>query len=232
MKEVDLRQKDLPREGYTSWSERQKPDMSREPIIDDIIKKVEAKEKVFVKFLNDHDKRPGAIALVKKVTGDPVGAKYNRGEPSNYTFHLKWDDRKNTTKVRLNYYRHFAYLPDYKGPTVWYMFDPKAYGEEHAEPVLDRLGNELNVNDAVIYINARYSDGSNMDFGVVREIKRKGAKDWHGNLYVDVTTIIESVAISEDEEPLMSKIGRPERSVMKMTDVDLPNEALIRKWAQ
>jgi len=232
MKEIDLRARDLPREQPTNWSERLRPDMSRELIIEDIIKKVEAKENVYVKFTENHNKRPGAIALVKKIEGSP--AKYNKygDKKSWYTFHLKWDDRKNTTKVELNHQRNFVYLPDYEGPTVWYMFDPKAYAEEHAEPVLDRLGSELNVNDTVVYINSRYGFGADLDFGVIREIKRVGKIDWHNKKFVDEMVIIESISIDEIATPLKSKIKCSDRSIIKINDVDLSNEAFIRKLIQ
>lgn len=234
MEEIDLRLKYLPRKDPSNWHEREKHDLSREPLLESIVEKVKNKERVLVKFLDGHEKRPSAIALIKKVTGEPaVKNQYGETKPSDYTFHLKWDDRKNTTKVRINYAREFVYLSDYDGSTVWYMFDPKEYAEQNAEPVEDRIGNELKVNDAVVFINSRYGSGANIDFGVVREIKHKGVRDsYHKNEYVDTTVIIESIAIDEGDEPLMCKINHPYRSVIKMTDVDLHNEALIRKLIQ
>ena len=229
--EVDLTHKDLPRENLGNWSERRRPDMTREPIIEDIIKKVESKEKVFVKFSDGHEKRPGAIALIRKITGTPP--KYNEydgDKESDYTFHLKWDDRKNTTKVRINYDREVTYLPDYTGNTVWSMFDDKQFTEDNAEPVYDRLGNELKINDTVVYVNARYGIGAMLDLGVVREIIRKAKKDhYRGNRYVETSLRIETIVVDEGDSVESSKIKAIGSSVMKITDVDLFDEAFVRK---
>lgn len=236
-KEVDLTKKDLPKKDPSDYREQPGPDLSREPLLEQIIRRVENKERVFVKFLDNHERRPGAIALVKKIDGRGAGEedrfrRYGDGT-SDYTFHLKWDDRKNTTKFRVNYEKEIVYLPNYTGETFWFMFDPKEYAKEHGEPVEDRLGNELKVDDVVIYVNARYGSGANIDFGVVREIKRKGVRNSYRKItYVDTTVIIESIAVNEDDGPLMSKITKPERIVMKITDVDLMNEALVLKLIQ
>ena len=159
--------------------------------------------------------------------------RYGEEEPSDFTFQLKWDDRKNTTKVRILFDRDFVYLPDYDGQTVWYMFDPKEFAEKYAEPAIDRLGNKLAVNDTVVYINARYGSGAELDFGVIREIKQVGTdKDYQGNRCIEETIIIESIAIDKSAAPMKSKIKQAERSIIKIDDVDMFDEAFVRKLTQ
>lgn len=229
MKEIDLRSRDLPRNDPTNWSERLRPDMSREPVIEDIIQRVNNGENVFVKFSDKDPKRPGAIAKIKKIEGIPAKYDSYHNIPSRYTFHLKWNGRTNSTKVAVNYCCPVWYLPDYDGDTVWSWFDAKQYAEQHAEPVYDRLGHELSVDDTVVYINARYGSGAMLDLGTIKEIKQRGKKDHRGNITVAVEVIIETIA-TEDDEPIMeSRIKKSENSILKLTDIDLFDEAFVRK---
>lgn len=248
MKEINLKYKDWtqeesPRKYYLSSSHRTVPNLDMEELYISIIERVKNKEKVYVKFPNDHIKRPGAIALVNKITGDEFSSRSYQDvddkkqiiyedQESRLVFHLKWDDRKNRTKVNIRYdlsYRiDLFYLPDYKGPTIWSMFDKQKYIEKNAEKIVDRMGRELSVHDTVVYINARYGTGACLDFGVIREIKYKVYDGWNGK-EIEPIVVIETVALEEGELTEISKIKSPENSVMRMTDIDLMDEAFVRK---
>jgi len=219
------------------------PNLDMEDMLADLVKRINVdKEKIYIKYPDDDEKRSGSIALVKKVTGDEFETKTYESHVNNmvyqdtasdYTFHLKWDDRKNTTKVRLRNggWRtpSIVYLPDYKGPTVWTMFDEKEYIKKHKPVIRDRMKNKLAINDAVVYINARYGTGAYIELGVIRDIKYKVDIQYTGKKVVNPTVVVESIALTKNESPEMSKIRYPEQSILKMTDVDLFDEAFVRK---
>lgn len=245
MKHISLKykewtQEESPRKYYLSNSHRTVPNLDMENLYIDIIERVKNKEKVYVKFPNDHIKRPGAIALVNKISGDEFKTRsYQHNNQTIYedqesrlVFHLKWDDRKNKTKVNIQYdlgHRiDLFYLPDYNGPTVWSIFDKKEFIEKNAEKIVDRMGRELSVHDTVVYINARYGSGAFLDFGVICEIKYKVYDGWHGK-EIEPIVVIETIALEESELTEISKIKTPETSIMRMTDVDLMDEAFVRK---
>lgn len=245
MKEVSLNyrfwdQKDSPRK-YNLRPNTSVPNLDMEETLGKIVERVKNGEKVYIKFADDHDKRPGAIGLIHNITGDEFTSRhwqkhYNEKETiyednaSWLVFNLKWDDRKNKAKVDVQRHIHndtdIVYLPDYEGPTVWSMFDAKAYAEEHAIKPRDRMGKELSVNDTVVYINARYGSGACLDFGVVREIKNKADGS---SKSVSTELIIETIALQEGERTEKSTIRHPDTAIMRMTDVDLMDEAFIRK---
>ena len=143
MKEISLKLKYIPADP-TAWS-REMPDLSRESIIEDIVNKVNNKEVVYIKFGDKHHSRSGSIAIIRKIE-DISSCSYTsyneENRPSHYEFTLKWDDRKNTTKIKINH-EDCYYLPDYKGNTVWTMFDKKQFAKDNAKPVYDRLKQNL-----------------------------------------------------------------------------------------
>ena len=229
MEEISLKFSYLPWSPTSNFN-GQAVDITREPYLEEIVKRVDAGEQVFVKFGKKHHKRPGAIALVKKITGEAMNASgsWHRAKYSSYKFHLKWDDRKNTAKVDTNHNELF-YLPDYDGKTVWSMFDAKEFAKKNAKKIRDRLGKEIKEGDVVIYINARYGSGAMIDFGVVQKIAHKASRDYRGSSHIESIVHIETIITNEGDAVVVSKISRPNRSVMVMTDVDLFDEAFVAK---
>ena len=219
------------------------PNMALENLYLDLIKKLDRKEPIFVKFGDKHEKRPGAIARMVKIEGEPFkkapftddfGRTFREDRASFYSVKLKWDDRKNVTSVRLNDWKSrpgdLLYLPDYEGPTVWSLFDKEKFAEKHGNPVVDRLGNELKEGDTVVYINARYGTGAELDFGSIKKIDRK-AKITHYDRKRRLETHIEieTIATRQNEKVMISKIKKPEQSILKINDIDLFDEAFVRK---
>lgn len=247
MKKIDLI--------YNSWTRDKSPrkynnnhayvpNLDMEQLYIDIIEKVRNKEKVYVKFSDSHEKRAGAIALVNRITGDEFSTRsyknyfdetetFYEDYRSDLYFHLKWDDRKNTSKIKIINLcpNDLVYLPDYKGPTVWSMFDVEEYIEKNKKPVCDRLGRELSKNDTVVFINSRYGTGANLDLGVIRDIKNKVIHDsYRGISYIENIVVIEMIAVDDNAPPTMSKIKQSERSIIKLTNDDnLFDTAFIKK---
>lgn len=206
-------------------------DLTREPYIVEMMERVENGEDVFVKFPEKDRKRPGAIAKVRKFEGHPPDSGWSRYRPgvSSYQVHLKWDGRKNTAKVDLNegrYGSQLIYLRGYTGETVWSMFDPKKHT---AKPVYDRLGRKIEIGNTVIYINARYGSGAELDFGVVKELKHKAFKNYKGDVEINSAVIIETIAINENERVEISKIKRSKQSIIVINDIDLLDKAFVAK---
>ena len=229
VEEIDLSLK------YLGSSSKDGYDLTREPYIAEMIDRIANKQDVFVRFGKNDKKRPGAIAKVKKIEGygpssDPYS--YHKGV-SDYTVHLKWDDRKNTAKVELNnsiYGSRLTYLRDYSGKTEWSLFDAKKEAEKRAKPILDRLGNEIKLGSTVVYINARYGSGAELDFGTVKDIKQKAYKRYRSdNIDIETTVVIETIATKDNEVVMESKIKRPDSSIMVLNDVDLFDQAFVAK---
>jgi len=212
-------------------------DLTREPFIAEMVERVKNGEDVFVKFPKKDRKRPGAIAKVRKVEGAAPCAQagpvtYRRSGVSDYKVHLKWDGRKNTATVNLNdgmYSTQLTYLRGYTGKTVWSMFDAKEHAKKYAKPILDRLGREIKAGDTVVFINARYGSGAELDFGTVQEIKHTASKNYRGGTDIESAVIIETIAVGDNESVMHSKIKKANKSIMIITNVDLLGEAFIAK---
>lgn len=107
----------------------------------------------------------------------------------------RWDKRKNKVKLFLPH-RDAELLLDYNGPTVWQKFDANAAKQEAlANPnQCDIDGNLLEINDNVLFINARYGARMVLSFGRIAEFKAVA------NSYgTTITTIIESEAGEKSE---------------------------------
>ena len=230
---------------YKHWEDTNRryiPNLDLENLYIELKEKVEKGEKVYVRFCDTDKKRPGAIAFIKRFEGEPFDPnpadkgtyyQYRNGKESRYTIKLGWEDRKNTAQVQLNSWKARAgdlvYLPDYKGPTKWSELDIDKLINEKGKIIKDRLGNELSKGDVVVYINARYGDGATLDFGTIKEIKQKAKRTYRGQMDLETTVIIETIATKKNEKVMESKIRKPERSIAKINDVDLFDEAFIRK---
>lgn len=107
----------------------------------------------------------------------------------------RWDKRKNKVKIFLPQ-RDVEVLLDYTGPTVWEKFDAAAAKQEAlANPnQCDIAGNLLEIDDNVLFINARYGARMVLSFGRITEFKAVA------NSYgTTITTIIESEAGEKSE---------------------------------
>ena len=231
MREIEISRQFIDGDAYGRYS---KYDTSRDPFLDEMVERLADKKQVFVKFPDQHHTHPRAIALVRKMTTDTKTEYYGQHKKDqfgNYVVHLKWSDRKNTAAVRLNYWevKSFLYLPDYNGDTVWTKLDKKKFVEDKAKLVYDRLGHEIKVGDVVTYINARYGEGTTIDFGVVQKIEHKVDNRYHGGPFVTPIVHIKSIAVGDEDTPKISKIKKPRRSIMVMTDIDLNDEAFVAK---
>lgn len=220
---LNLKYKPIAQVGFARL--RQEYDTTRNEYVQEMQERIEDKKPVFVKFASAHPKRPNAIALVKSIKCERKG---DRDGYSRYTAQLKWDDRKNTAKVDFNN-NDVVYLPKYEGKTVWFIFDAAAFAKKNAKKVCDRLGREIKEGDVVTYINARYGSGATIDFGVVQKIVHKASRGFRSSIEIETTVHIETIAVEEGERVEASKITRPERSIMVMTDVDLFDEAFVAK---
>jgi hypothetical protein len=144
---------------------------------------------LYIKWI-DGD-RKDAIAKVipnRKTFGDNAAEKarvirryngWNRDAPyfiQNDRFYTiaTWADIKRKNQVQVNLPdRDVVFLPNYTGPTVWALFDHKAAKAEalKAPNQYDIDGNRLDVGDKVLYINARYGSGMELEHGTIKEFK-------------------------------------------------------------
>lgn len=117
-----------------------------------------------------------------------------------------WDGRRNKVKESAPC-RCFEFLLDYDGPTVWQKFDAKAAKEQALEDPgqFDVRGNQLNVGDDVVYMNLRYGQGGQLDFGKIKEFKVSA-----DSKRVDISTVVER----EDGE--LSTIRHPSNMIWKI----------------
>jgi hypothetical protein len=118
----------------------------------------------------------------------------------------KWDKRKNSCQLMLPN-PNVIFLPNYKGPTIYEMFDKKAAKEELLKnpDQRDIDGEPLSVGDKILYINARYGSGFVLNHGVIKEFKVSADSKGHS-----FTTIVKSD--NGDEE---SSISYPSQMIWK-----------------
>ncbi|AGR48113.2 hypothetical protein SmphiM12_481 [Sinorhizobium phage phiM12] len=135
---------------------------------------------LYIKFV-DGD-RKGSIAKIKpryeKVNKAAIRSSssfYDRSYSleNDYFFVVaSWDRRKNKVQLTLPS-RDVIFLPNYKGPTVYELFDSKAAKQAALEnpDQYDVDGKLLNIGDKVLYINARYGSAFQLCHGAIREFK-------------------------------------------------------------
>lgn len=175
---------------------------------------------LYIKFI-DGD-RKGAIAKVSpntKTYGDNAARKasighsyssWNRDKPwrvNNDRFYTiaTWTGRSNKVQVNLPS-KDIVFLPNYTGPTVWALFDRKAAKEEalKAPDQYDIDGKLLDIGDEVLYINARYGSGMELEHGKIKEFK----------VSID-SRKKEFFTVVENAEGVLSTISRSENMIFK-----------------
>lgn len=214
-------------------------------MIQRIVEDVNDHKKVYVRFVSGE--RKGSIAFIKKIINyrcnksiQSRGYFSNKEPTPEYLFtldsQLGWDDRKNTAKVKL-FDRYVPYqlelLPDYDGPTVWKNIDLKNEAKLILEdnPPKDMRGKIINKDDKVVFINARYGSGAELDYGIVNEIVSKASFDYKGDCSAEITVVIHSLQYNNQSksEPLISKIKYPDKSILIVNDSNIVEDMLLVK---
>lgn len=190
-------------------------------ILDEIRDKIISGEKVYIRITAGE--RKGSIAYIDKF--DPAYTQpkpphihrhhrwgeeyYTRVTPYSFYVILGWDGRRN--KIRWPTYNSCEYLRDYEGPTVWEKFDKKAAEMKLLEEteIIDREGNELNIGDRILYINARYGCAASLDRGIIEKIKFNVQKTTQDTEYKTVHVII------KNDKGEKSDIKNPKLSILK-----------------
>lgn len=119
-----------------------------------------------------------------------------------------WEKRSNRVQLTLPS-DEIVFLPNYTGPTVWSLFDSKsAKAKVLSNPnQKDIDGRILKIGDEVLYINARYGSGMELNHGKIKEFKAevnsKRAQIW---------TVVER---NSDQE--ISTIRHSEEMIYKKT---------------
>lgn len=162
--------------------------IAQDAIVNDIIKKVKNKERVYVAITQG--KHAGAIAYIKRMPENSVKTnKYvtrNSGDDSDRVRRVRGETicsvnlilgfDVETTSIKANLFdQNCELLLDFTGKTV---FTANRFVEAEAEAAknlksFDMRGKELIVGDLVVYINSRYAAGLGLNFGTVTKIKHK-----------------------------------------------------------
>lgn len=178
---------------------------------------------LYVKFINGD--RKGSIARVQmdpsythvfRAEISPVRRYYSNSkqtyEVTNAWFYgiAKWDKRRNSCQLTLPH-DDVIFLPNYKGPTVYEMFDKKAAKEAllKSPDQRDIDGKVLAIGDKVLYINARYGSGFALCHGTIKEFKVVAASAGHAFFTI--------VTLDDDDEE--SSISFPSQMIWKKTGV-------------
>ena len=130
---------------------------------------------------------------------------------SSYVYAVcNWDGRKNKVKLYLPH-PEVEILLNYDGPTFWAKFDAKSAKEKALQnpEQYDIDGNLLNINDKVLYINARYGSGMELCHGVIKEFTASV-----DSKRTEIFTIVRSDE-STDEREILSKISNPSCMIYK-----------------
>lgn len=207
---------------------------------DEIAHKMEKGEKVYVEF--KEGERKGSIAYIAQMDMSftetyrelPFWNKTEpRWQPNSWSSHtkddgyydcdismyviLRWEGRQNKVKCSLHS-DGMNYLPDYEGPTKWEKWDKKAAELKALENLIikDREGNELELDDKVLYINARYGGAASLDRGTIKDIRIK-VQMYNNKLnnYLEVTIL--------NENGQTSKISSPEDTVLLLKSLQSEN---------
>jgi len=175
-------------------------------------------DRVYIGFVTGE--RVGSIAYILDCDLSRIVPKLYRNYYDNkwgcnagFSATVGWEKRRN----KINEYiggTEVVYLPDYQGPTVWEKFDKKAAAAEALArtPMKDREGNEIKEGDRVLYINARYGSGAQLDRGKIISIKATVQK------HRDLTVTTFNVEIESDGGE-KSVITKPSQSVLLESNV-------------
>lgn len=220
--------------GQSSAYEIPEEVMAIDQLLNEIKERFEKKEKVYIRV--NKGKHKGAIGFIKKIKSFEAEIKRNPGRANEwYTWkhHLEvtlgFDDRKNVTSTVACGYRSDEYLRNYKGKTVWVLDKLedkcKKAGEE---PIYDMRGNELKVGDIVVFINARYGNGSSLDYGKIDDIKTTVKQTYNGSAFKR-HVVVRSLRRSKNGNPEQSKINHPENYILCVTGTDIEDDAVLAK---
>lgn len=173
---------------------------------------------MYVKFISGD--REGSIA---KIFPDPtygklkeatIGGAYRSWDHNiRYAFYdtgiwviCKWDKRSNKPKLSIPD-RDIVLLPNYDGPTIWNLFDKNSAKKEilKSPDQYDIDGNLLNIGDKVLYINARYGSGMELQHGKIIEFK----------VVVDSRKTEIKTVVKSDVNGIISTINYPETMIYK-----------------
>lgn len=118
-----------------------------------------------------------------------------------------WNGRKNKVKETWSYYSQFEFIIGDNIETVWQKFDAKTAKEEVLQNPnqKDIDGNVLNVDDNVMFINARYGSRMVLERGRIKDFK----------VVVDSKKTSISTVI-ENSEGALSTLSYPEDMVCKI----------------
>lgn len=235
MKEINLKTPYVPHRHSGPYQ----PSIDMMQILNDIVNNVERKEKVYIKMTNGVFK--DSIAYIKTIKEHKCEESPDRwsSTPSarQYTINMEvvlaFDDRKNVTTQNI-FNDGFIYLSEYEGPTIWSKTDVKTEAAKiKAETIVhDMRDVQLNEGDTVIYINARYGEGSQLAFGIIDEIKVKVSFNWRGSQEVETLVIIKNLEQNSDGAAVVSKIKNPSQYILNVTDNIIGEEILMEKMVQ
>ena len=182
----------------------------------EFINRIEKGEVVYVKVINPPDYRDSVakVSIVDEPFTIFVGGyhykavdtfRYQQGSAQKYFKpRLTWDGLKNKIHPHLS---DLIWLKGYEGPTILKKFDAKAAKKEllNNYKFKDLDGTILKVGDEVLYINARYGGGMQLNYGIVDRFEASIGADRQ-----EVFTIVKNLTGEE------SKISNSETFIKKL----------------
>lgn len=145
-------------------------------------KAVDAKQDVYVQFIDPGSKRYGSIGKAKHYVNPyrHSNPKPNPLKDDRRQLEITWDGRRNS-ETSNTAYEPIAWLPNHTGGTVWHYDRTRKPVE--VKPLEDRLGRPIEVGAFCSYILYHFdSDGAaGIYFGKVTKIERDGTV-WFKNI--------------------------------------------------
>lgn len=178
----------------------------------DFVEKVEQGEIVYVKIIRPSDYKDSIakVSIKGEIYDSVIGSyhdreTYHRGTKEKFFRPcLTWDGIKNKIHPYLG---DLVWMKGYEGPTILKKFDTKAAKKEllNNYKFKDLDGTVLKVGDEVLYINARYGGGMQLNYGIVDRFEASVGADRQ-----EVFTIVKNLTGEE------SKISNSEAFIKKM----------------